>query len=50
MGLTFLGKILFDPNMVVCGDAGTCYRDVHNDSKVTAVFDDLAGKIARLII
>jgi Mrp family chromosome partitioning ATPase len=47
MGLTFLGKIPFDPNMVVCGDTGTCYRDVHNDSRVTAAFDDLANKMAR---
>ena len=47
LGLTFLGRIPFDPDMVVCGDTGTCYRDVHNDSKVTAAFDDLANKISR---
>jgi len=49
MGLTFLGTIPFDLNMVVCGDTGTCYRDVHNDSKVTAAFDGLADKMAKLI-
>ncbi len=49
MGVPFLGKIPFDPNVVLCGDTGTCYREVHVDSKVTAAFDDLADKMAKLI-
>jgi Mrp family chromosome partitioning ATPase len=47
MGLTFLARIPFDPNLVVCGDTGTCYRDAHNDSRVTAAFDDLANTISQ---
>ncbi len=49
MGLTFLGRIPFDPDVVLCGDNGICYRDVHKNSRVTAAFDDLADKMARLV-
>ena len=47
-GLTFLGAIPFDPNVVLCGDSGTCFRDVHADSLVTQAFDQIAGKMAEL--
>ena len=49
MGLTFLGSIPYDPNVVLCGDNGTCYRDVHKNSRVTAAFNDLSDKMARLV-
>lgn len=48
-GLTFLGRIPFDPNMVLCGDAGTCYQDAHADSPVTKAFDEIADKMSGLI-
>ena len=48
-GLTFLGSIPFDPNVVLCGDSGTCFRDVHADSLVTKAFDQIAGKMAELV-
>jgi Mrp family chromosome partitioning ATPase len=49
MGLTFLGRIPFDPDVVLCGDNGSCYRDVHKNSRVTAAFDDLSDRMARLV-
>ncbi len=47
--LNFLGRIPIDPNIVLCGDSGTCYRDVYADSKVTQAFDAVAEKMTRLI-
>jgi len=47
--LTFLGRIPFDPNVVLCGDNGTCFRDVHADSPVTRAFDEIASKMAELV-
>ena len=49
LGLTFLGRIPIDPNVVLCGDTGTCYRDAHTDSTVSRAFDDIAAKMGRLI-
>lgn len=48
-GLTFLGRIPFDPNVVLCGDNGTCFRDVHADSPVTRAFDEIASKMTERI-
>ena len=47
-GLTFLGRIPFDPNVVLCGDNGTCFRDVHANSPVTQAFDQIAAKMTKL--
>jgi ATP-binding protein involved in chromosome partitioning len=47
-GLTFLGRIPFDPNMVACCDSGTCYQEAHADSRVTQAFDEIAQKMAKL--
>ncbi len=47
-GLTFLGRIPFDPNLVACGDSGTCYQEAHADSRVAQVFDEIAEKMAKL--
>ncbi len=46
--LPFLGRIPFDPNVVLCGDNGTCFRDVHANSPVTGAFDEIAAKMAAL--
>jgi ATP-binding protein involved in chromosome partitioning len=48
-GLTFLGRIPFDPNMVACGDSGICYQEAHPDSRVTQAFDEIAEKMAELV-
>ncbi len=49
MGIKFLGSIPFDPKMVVCGDTGACYQEVHRESAVTKAFVDVAEKLAGLI-
>ena len=49
MGVQFLGKIPFDPNVVQCGDSGTSILDTHKDSMVTKAFDDVAVKMAELV-
>ena len=48
-GLNFLGRIPFDPNVVLCGDNGTCFRDAHALSPVTRAFDEIAAKMAKLV-
>ncbi len=45
LGLTFLGRIPFDPEIVACGDAGVSYLQKHKDSNVTKAFDEIAGKL-----
>jgi Mrp family chromosome partitioning ATPase len=49
MGLNFLGRIPFDPNVVVCGDSGACFSEQHADSQVSKGFDAIAEKMASLI-
>jgi len=46
-GITFLGSIPFDPNLVSCGDAGISYQGKYKDSPVTQAFADMAEKITR---
>ena len=48
-GLTFLGRIPFDPNMVACGDLGISYQEAHADSRVTQAFDEIAEKMAEFV-
>ena len=48
MGIPFLGKIPFDPQMVTCGDTGACYQDVHADSEVTKAYAEVADSMAKL--
>ena len=45
-GITFLGRIPFDMNVVACGDSGTSLQEKHPDSPVTQAFGDVAKKIA----
>lgn len=45
--LLFLGRIPFDTQMVVCGDAGTSYQSTHADSPVTKAFLAIADQLAQ---
>jgi len=45
-GITFLGKIPFDPNMVSCGDTGTCFQDEYADSPASKVFVHIAERMS----
>ncbi len=45
-GLTFLGKIPLDPEMVSCGDMGVSYQEKYPESEVTKAFERIAGKMA----
>ncbi len=47
-GITFLGKIPFDPDVVACGDSGTSYQETHKDSPVTKAFASVAERMAEL--
>ena len=49
MGVRFLGRIPFDPQMVACGDSGVCYQESHNDSAVTKAFIDVAENMSKLL-
>ena len=49
MGIHFLGRIPFDPKMVVCGDTGACYQEVHGDSAVTSAFAEVANELSKLV-
>ena len=48
-GLTFLDRIPFDPNVVVCGDSGTCFQDAHTNSIANRAFSEIADKMSRHI-
>jgi Mrp family chromosome partitioning ATPase len=47
MGIRFLGRIPFDPNVVACGDSGACYQKVHHNSAVTKAFTDVAQTLSQ---
>jgi Mrp family chromosome partitioning ATPase len=49
MGIPFLGRIPFDPQMVACGDSGVCYQESHSDSAVTKAFVDVAAAMSKLV-
>jgi Mrp family chromosome partitioning ATPase len=49
MGVQFLGRIPFDPNVVQCGDSGTSILETHKDSMVTKAFDKVAEKMSELV-
>ena len=49
MGIAFLGKIPFDPQMVTCGDSGACYQEVHAGSEVTKGYAAVADLMAKLV-
>jgi Mrp family chromosome partitioning ATPase len=47
MGIRFLGRIPFDPNVVACGDSGACYQEKHQHSAVTKAFTDVAQTVSQ---
>jgi ATP-binding protein involved in chromosome partitioning len=49
MGVPFLGRIPFDPQMVACCDSGVCYQKSHSDSVVTKAFVDVAAAMSKLV-
>ena len=49
MGVTFLGKIPFDLNVVACGDTGVSFQEKYKDSPVTKAVADIAEKMSKLI-
>jgi len=49
MGVRFLGRIPFDPNVVACGDSGACYQEVHVHSAVTKAFTDVAQTLSQSV-
>ncbi|MDA3833223.1 MAG: Mrp/NBP35 family ATP-binding protein [Spirochaetales bacterium] len=49
MGVTFLGKIPFDNNVVSCGDTGVSFQEKYKDSPVTKAFADIAEKTSKLV-
>lgn len=49
MGIPFLGKIPFDQQMVVCGDAGVSYQQQHANTPVTEAFKAVANKMSQLL-
>jgi ATP-binding protein involved in chromosome partitioning len=49
MDLHFLGKVPFDPKLVVCGDSGSSIMDTHADSPVSKAFEKIAEDMAERI-
>ncbi|MGD9007921.1 MAG: Mrp/NBP35 family ATP-binding protein [Desulfobacteraceae bacterium] len=49
MGVSFLGRIPFDPEMVSCTDAGAAYLEKHPDSPVSNAYREIAEKLKALI-
>ncbi len=45
MGVSFLGRIPFDSEIVSCGDAGMSYQEKYADSPVTLAFQSIAEKL-----
>lgn len=46
MGIPFLGRIPFDPEMVACGDAGVAFQEKHKDAPAASAFKAIAGTMA----
>lgn len=46
-GIPFLGRVPFDTEMVVCGDAGVSFQEKHKDSAVTKAFSAIADKMGK---
>jgi Mrp family chromosome partitioning ATPase len=45
MGVSFLGRIPFDPEMVSCTDAGVAYLEKYSDSPVSNAYRKIAEKL-----
>lgn len=48
-GLTFLGRIPFDPNLVKAGDSGQSYMKSYADTPATKAFEGIVDRMARLV-
>jgi Mrp family chromosome partitioning ATPase len=48
MGVPFLGRIPFDPEMVSCTDAGVAYLEQYPDSQVSNAYRNIAEKLKAL--
>lgn len=48
-GIPFLGRIPFDPNVVTCGDSGTCYQETYKNTQVTQAFEAIADGMTKLL-
>ncbi len=46
-GITFLGKIPFDPNMVSCGDSGISFQEKYANAAVTRAYSELAERVSK---
>lgn len=44
-GIPFLGKIPFDPNMVLCSDSGISFQNAYKDAGVSKAYADIAEKL-----
>jgi Mrp family chromosome partitioning ATPase len=44
--IPFLGKLPFDPRMVVCGDSGTNFQKQYSDAEISSKFAALAEKLS----
>jgi ATP-binding protein involved in chromosome partitioning len=47
VGIPFLGRIPFDPNVVSCGDNGVSFQEKYADTPVARAFIELAEKISK---
>jgi ATP-binding protein involved in chromosome partitioning len=47
VGIPFLGRIPFDPNVVSCGDNGVSFQEKYADTPVSRAFMELAEKISK---
>ena len=46
MGIDFLGRIPFDPQMVICGDEGVSFQEKYPESQVSIAFHHIAERIS----
>jgi Mrp family chromosome partitioning ATPase len=49
MGVEFLGKVPFDPQMVTCGDDGVAFQEKFPDAAVAQAYQSIAGKLKELL-
>jgi ATP-binding protein involved in chromosome partitioning len=49
MAVPFLGRVPFDPELVVCGDAGLAYQERYPNSPVTQAFQTIADRMMALL-
>ncbi len=48
-GVSFLGRVPFDPSVVACGDSGDVVLVKHADSPVAKAFSSVADRLAELV-